>query len=145
MFGKVRSNEEIQRDVEKILNGGSFPTSAEFIVKAKDGVVTLSGVVDTLVQKLDAETVAKLVPGVIVLIEQIKVSDEESIAGSRHEYESIKTFRISEMQDIHFKKIENKLTLTGTVCSLYEKEEATRQAWKTQGVEIVFNELVVAP
>ncbi|WP_158547897.1 BON domain-containing protein [Dyadobacter luteus] len=141
----MRRNEEIQKDVEEILNGGSFPNSAEFIVEAKDGVVTLSGVVDKLVQKLDAETVAKLVPGVIVLIEQIKVRDEETIAGWRHEYKSIKTAGISQMQDIHFKKIENKVTLTGTVGSLYEKEEATRQAWKTQGVEIVFNELVVAP
>ena len=45
--------------------------------------------------------------------------------------------------DIHVKVNDHKATLTGSVGSIYQKEEAGRIAWNAQGVYQVDNELVV--
>ena len=46
-------------------------------------------------------------------------------------------------QDIHVKVAGTKVTLTGTVSSWYQKDEAGRIAWNTPGIWTVDNELVV--
>ena len=46
-------------------------------------------------------------------------------------------------KDIMVKASDHKVTLTGTVKSWYQKNEASRIAWKAPGVRMVDNELVV--
>ena len=69
----MKSNLELQKDVQAELNWEPILNAAEIGVTAKDGVVTLTGVVDSYSKKLAAERAAKRVLGVRAVAEDIEV------------------------------------------------------------------------
>lgn len=69
----MKSNETLQTDVENAIKWQPLLHAAEIGVTAKDGVVTLTGNVDSYVKKLEAEKAAKKVIGVKALVEEIEV------------------------------------------------------------------------
>jgi osmotically-inducible protein OsmY len=216
----MKTNEDLQKDVQDAIKWEPLLRAAEIGVTAKDGVVTLSGKVDSYAKKMEAEDAAKKVAGVKVVIEQIELEtfsdlnhrDDNDIANEvlnafkwnweipeykvkvkvengwitlegevQWNYQKEAAARFikklvgvngvsnkitikSEMQDkvekiaiesalarnwsikdcdIIVNVLNNKVSLSGTVGSWYEKDEAERQAWKAPGVEIVDNDIVV--
>ncbi len=215
----MKSNQTLQTDVQNAINWEPLLNAAEIGVTAKDGVVSLTGVVDSYVKKIEAENAAKKVIGVKALIENIEVNipgnwtrtDAEvahavlpalaanySIPNDKVTVKVEKgwvtlegelpwnyqreaaTYAVSyltgvkgvtndikiksESQDLIEKKdVENAISrswsidsnninvsvsgttvsLTGTVGSWYQKEEAGRIAWNTPGIWHVKNELAV--
>jgi osmotically-inducible protein OsmY len=69
----VRSDEDIQRDVLEELKWDARVRPNEIGVAAKDGVVTLTGWVDSYLKKLAAEEDAYRVPGVKAVVNDIEV------------------------------------------------------------------------
>ncbi|MFI5232938.1 MAG: BON domain-containing protein [Gemmatimonadales bacterium] len=69
----MKSNSELQRDVADELRWQPSVREAEIGVAAKDGVVTLTGTVDSFAQKLAAERAAKAVLGVRAVAEELVV------------------------------------------------------------------------
>jgi osmotically-inducible protein OsmY len=69
----MRNDYEIQQDVMTELNWQPFLTAANIGVAVKNGVVTLSGSVDTFSQKQAAERAAKKVLGVRAIAEDIQI------------------------------------------------------------------------
>jgi osmotically-inducible protein OsmY len=69
----MKSNSELQRDVAEELRWQPNVREAEIGVAAKDGVVTLTGAVDSYAQKLAAERAAKAVLGVRAVAEELVV------------------------------------------------------------------------
>ena len=63
----------MQLDVQNAIKWEPLLHAAEIGVTAKDGVITLSGVVDSYVKKVEAENAAKKVIGVKALVENIEV------------------------------------------------------------------------
>jgi len=219
----MKTNEDLQRDVERAISWEPQLSSAEIGVIVKDGVVTLTGTVDNYSKKLEAEDAAKNVNGVKVVVEKIlvrfngtsmagredteiaidivnalkgkwqvphdkvKVMVEDgwvSLEGVLHwnfEREAVEkaithlagvkgisneiTIQSTIDNEIRREEVEAALarngsiddvdilvhafgrtvTLRGTVTSLFQKNEAGRTAWKTPGVWIVDNALVVEP
>ncbi len=215
----MKNNHELQTDVQNAITWEPLLNAAEIGVTAKDGVVSLTGVVDSYAKKMEAENAAKKVIGVKALVEKIEVifpntwskTDaeiaNEVLTGLKNDWsipndkvtvkvedgwvtlegelpwnyqkESAKNavnylmgvtgvtnnIKIkSETHDaIEKKDVEDAIrrswsvddndisvsvsgttvTLTGTVDSWYQKEEAGRIAWKTSGIWHVKNELVV--
>lgn len=215
----MKNNQELQTDVQNAITWEPLLNAAEIGVTAKDGVVSLTGVVDSYAKKMEAENAAKKVIGVKALVEKIEVifpntwskTDaeiaNEVLTGLKNDWsipndkvtvkvedgwvtlegellwnyqkESAKNavnylmgvtgvtnnIKIkSETHDaIEKKDVEDAIrrswsvddndisvsvsgttvTLTGTVDSWYQKEEAGRIAWKTSGIWHVKNELVV--
>ena len=214
-----KSNEELQNDVMAAIKWEPLLHAAEIGVTAQDGIVTLSGIVDSYAKKLEAESAAKNVAGVNALVEKITVdysgtsthSDNdvarEILAAFKWNWEvpsdmvkvavengwvklegttewnyqkeaaqnavkhlagvkgvtnlikinsSIKdhvektaieraiqrSWSVGD-QDIHVSVAENRVTLTGTVESIFQKDEAAHLAWQAPGVWTVDNELVV--
>jgi osmotically-inducible protein OsmY len=70
----MKSNEELQKDVQNAIKWEPLLHAAEIGVTAKDGVVSLTGVVDCYAKKMEAENAAKKVIGVKALVEKIEVS-----------------------------------------------------------------------
>lgn len=72
---KMRTNEDLQKDVmaEILWDPELKPVAAEIGVSARDGVVTLSGIVGTYAKKLAAERAAQRVKGVKVVAVDIEV------------------------------------------------------------------------
>lgn len=69
----MKSNEQLQADVQKAIKWEPSMRAAEIGVTAKDGVITLSGTVNSYSKKMDAENAAKRVQGVQAVAEDIVV------------------------------------------------------------------------
>ena len=215
----MKTNAELQTDVQNAIKWEPLLNAAEIGVTAKDGVVSLTGTVDSYAKKQEAESAAKKVIGVQALVEKIEVKfpsswsktnleiANEVLAALKSNWSVPKdkvTVKVedgwvtlegelpwnyqrdsaknavnylsgvkgvnnnitikSEAHDaIEKKDVENAIarswtvddnnivvavsgttvTLSGTVNSWYQKEEAGRLAWNTPGIWHLKNELVV--
>lgn len=215
----MKTNQELEKDVQNALKWEPSLHTAEIGVVAQDGVITLNGTVDGYFQKTEAEDAAKNVAGVKAIVEKIEVRYAKGVTKSDSQIAnevlkwlatswSVPEERIkvkvengwvtlegelpwnyqketaknaanylagvkgvtnniiikSEMHDgLEQKNIEEALgrnwafnsekvnvevngtniSLTGTVSSLYQKEEAGRLAWKTPGIWSVDNNIIV--
>ncbi len=215
----MKTNAELQNDVQDAIKWEPLLNAAEVGVTAKDGVVSLTGVVDSYAKKMEAEGAAKKVIGVKAIVEKIEVKIPATWTKTNAEIASevLNALKInlsvpkdkvmvkvedgwvtlegelpwnyqkdaaksavnyltgvkgvtnnivikSDSHDIiETEKVETALgrswsiddsdinvavsgttvTLTGTVNSWYQKEEAGRIAWKTPGIWHLKNELVV--
>jgi len=215
----MKTNEVLQKDVQDAIKWEPLLNAAEIGVIAKNGVITLTGIVDTYAEKSEAEDAAKQVAGVKAVVEEIKVKPYNSgkkndteiatevlnalkwsweipndkvqvkvedgwvtLSGElnwNYQKEAAKKLATNlvdvkwvtnniniqsstsanvEKEDIEqaFKRnwsldnkdiiihvSDNKVTLTGTVHSWYEKDEASRVAWKAPGIKAVDNELSI--
>ncbi len=216
----MKNNSDLQKDVQDAIKWEPLLNAAEIGVTAKDGIVTLTGTVDSYAKKLEAETAAKNVAGVTALVENIEIKFANSWSKTDNEvaaevlsalkwnwqvpndcvkvkvetgwvtldgelpwnYQSdaakeavrflngvkgvtnnikIKSESKDEIEkadveaalnrnwtlslrDIKVKAHGTKITLTGSVNSWFEKEEAARIAWNTPGVWTVENNLIVS-
>jgi osmotically-inducible protein OsmY len=215
----MKNNQELQTDVQNAIKWEPLLHAAEIGVTAKDGVVSLTGVVDSYAKKMEAENAAKRVIGVKAIVEKIEVKFQNSwsktnleianeiitalqsnwtvpkdkvtvkvedgwvtlegelpwnyqkeaaknavnyLSGVKGVTNNIK-IKAENKNTIEKLEVENAIarswaidnseikvavsgttvTLSGTVNSWYEKEEAARIAWKTNGIWHVNNELVV--
>ena len=215
----MKNNEQLQKDVQDAIKWQPLLNAAEIGVTVKDGIVSLTGVVDSYSKKSEAECAAKNTAGVTAVIEKIEVKVPNSWSKNNTEIanEVLKALKnrwdlpqdkvkvkveagwitltgelnwnyqkeaardaIKDLMgvtgvtnnitiksesndpiekadieaallrnwsfynnDIHVKVNDHKATLTGSVGSIYQKEEAGRIAWNAQGVYQVDNELVV--
>ena len=148
----MKTNEQLQKDVQDAIKWQPLLKAAEVGVTAKDGVVSLTGIVSSFTKKLEAEKAAKGVLGVKAVVEDIHVKfanniKVNSMSADLVEQEAIeKALSRSWMIDDHNIQVKvkgNKVVLRGAVESLFEKDEATRLAWNAPGVNEVDNELAV--
>lgn len=80
----MKTNEKLQKDVQEALKYEPLLHSAEIGVIVKEGIVTLTGIVDSYAKKLEAEHAAKSVTGVRAVADEIVVyvGDREPISDS---------------------------------------------------------------
>lgn len=69
----MKTNSELQTDVQNALVWEPLLNAAEIDVTAKDRVITLTGIVDNFAKKIEAENAAKNVIGVKAVVETIEV------------------------------------------------------------------------
>lgn len=67
------SDEEIAKDVRLALRLEPYAGRQGIVVNVNDGVVTLSGVVESAVERYDAERAARQVNGVVAVKNELKV------------------------------------------------------------------------
>ncbi len=216
----MKTNSELQKDVQDAIKWEPLLNAAEIGVTAKDGIITLTGVVNSFAKKSEAESAAKNVAGVKAVVEKIElkfgtdwtkkddneiatevlnaikwnwevpndklkvkvekgwitlegelswnfqkeaaknavknllgvtgVSNNITIKAESHDAVEEKAvedalarnWSIND-RNIHVKADGKKVTLTGTVSSWYQKDEAGRIAWNAPGVWTVDNKLEV--
>ena len=116
-------------------------------VAAKNGTVTLSGFIDTYAGKLAAERAAKRVHGVRAVANDIEVrlrlerTDADIAQDAARALELRSTIPESVQAVVH----NGRLTLTGKVDWLYQKESAGTAVRHVRGVRHVLNHISVAP
>jgi osmotically-inducible protein OsmY len=144
----MKTDLEIQKNVQEQLRWEPILNAAEIGVAVKDGVVTLTGQVDSYVKKMAVEKAAKRVGGVKAVAEEIQVG--LSAAGKRTDAEIAAAvvhalkWDTSVPDDKLQTEVENGfVTLTGQVDWAYQRTAAQQAIEKLTGVKFVFNNITL--
>lgn len=118
--------------------------SGKVKAKVEKGWVTLEGELGWKFQSDAATKAVKALLGVTGVSNNIKIKSQSEDVLEKADIESAleRNWSVSD-QDIQVKVSGHKATLTGTVDSWYQKDEAGRIAWNAPGVWNVENELMV--
>jgi len=146
----TRTDEQIQRDVLEELNWDARVQPNEIGVAVKDGIVTLTGWVDSFTKKWAAEEAALRVPGVKAVANDIEVrlpfeserTDADIAAAARRALEWDAAIPSDEVKVTAGK---GWVTLEGEVEWEYQKEDAERVVRRLTGVRGVTNLITVKP
>ena len=113
-------------------------------VKVEDGWVTLDGVVEWNYQKVAAKKAVTGLLGVFGVTDSVIVKSEIKDSIEKRDIEkAIERNSSIDDDEVKIKVSGNMVTLSGTVHSLYQKDECGRIAWNAPGVEAVKNELEI--
>jgi osmotically-inducible protein OsmY len=146
----VKSDEQIHQDVLRELRWDSRVHDTEVGVEVDQGVVTLTGTVESYAKKLAAQEAAHRVTGVLDVADDIRVkvpgslgrTDTEIAQAVRHTLEwdvLVPDTRITSTV------ADGWVTLEGSVDLLREREDAERAVRHLLGVRGMQNKLVVRP
>lgn len=144
----MKSNAELQNDVQNEISLSPMLNPAEIGVTAKDGLITLTGAVDNYSKKLAAENAAKKVKGVRAVAEEITVKYSDSKISDTEIATAILT-ALKGNRDVPDSRIafgiENGVvTLTGEVDWKFQSKAAEETIKFLPGVELVFNQISIS-
>ena len=144
----MKTNESLQKDVQDAIKWEPLLHAAEIGVIVKDGIVTLTGTVDSYSKKIEAETAAKKVAGVKAVVEDIDidyghfgVSTDEEVA-----MEIIKAFKSSISvpdEKVKVKVEDGWVTIDGTVNWDYQRRASKNAIVNLKGVKGVTNNIKI--
>lgn len=146
----MKTDLQIQRDVMDELNWEPSLNASEIGVAVKNGVVTLSGKVDTFSKKLTAERAAKRVAGVKAVAEEIHVGFPLGYAKTDTEIAELVLTALqwhTAVQDerVKIKVEEGHVTLEGEVEWEYQRTSAKTAIEQLAGIRSITNLITVNP
>ena len=146
----MKSNAALQTDVQNAIKWQPLLHSAQVGVTAKDGVVSLTGHVDSYLKKMEAENAAKKVIGVKALVENIEVKfagsfkkTDEQIAEKA--LEALKASYAILEDKVTLKVEEGWVTLEGELPWNYQKRAAESAVHHVTGVKGITNKISIKP
>lgn len=147
---KSRTDEEIQRDVSAELRWDARVQPNEIGVAVKDGVVVLTGWVDSYMKKWAAEEAAHRVRGVLAVANDIEVRLTSSAERTDPDIAAAATRALEHDAFVPIENLEvtvskGWVTLRGEVVWEFEKREAERAVRRLAGVRGVSNLIKVSP
>ena len=146
----MKTDIEIQKDVMDELKWEPLLSASEIGVAVKQGVVTLSGTVDTYAKKEEAENAAKRVSGVKAVAEDIEVKPFATSVKNDTELARIITDSLKWHSTVQEEKIKIKIedawvTLEGSVDWEYQREAIKTTVKNLSGVKGISNLISVKP
>jgi len=146
----MKTDFQIQNDVKAQIRWESVLHSSEIVVAVNDGVVTLSGIVDTYTKKVEAEKAAKKVGGVKAVAIEIQVDVSPIFKKKDSEitetvFKILKTHTILTDHRIKITVENGGVTLEGDVDWDHQRKAAQKAIEHVPGVRDVFNLITVRP
>jgi osmotically-inducible protein OsmY len=146
----THTDQEIQTDVLTELRWDHSIQANEIGVSVKNGVVTLTGTVDTYLKKWRAEEAALRVSGVIAVANDITVRTTSIGERTDSDIAAAAVYALKWNASVPAEKIQvtvdkGWVTLKGEVEWQYQKEEAERAVRPLWGAKGVINLIVVKP
>jgi osmotically-inducible protein OsmY len=142
----MKTNEDLQKDVQDAIKWEPMLHAAEIGVTVKDGIVTLTGTVDSYSKKSEAEEASKKVAGVKAVVEKIEIKFCKTLQTSDNEIASevINAFKWN--WEIPSDKVKVKVeagwvSLDGNLDWNYQREAAKKVVSKLNGVKGVTNNI----
>ncbi len=144
----MKSDEQIQEDVERELRWHSGVDATDMAVKVKEGVVMLTGHARNYYEKSEAEAIAKRTVGVTAVADDIHVrlpdcsglTDPEI---ARSATEALKSMLPRSWQRIQPIVHDRSVTLEGTVEWNYERVQAENVVRRVNGIRALTNQIEV--
>jgi len=146
----MKSDEQIQQDVMDELKWQPFLKASEIGVAVKNGIVTLSGTVNSYSKKIAAENAAKSIKGVKAVAEDIQVLVRPDNSKSDADLASavlnaIKWHSIAQEDKVQVKVEDGWVTLSGHADYEFQKTAAENAVENLLGVKGVVNNIIVVP
>jgi len=146
----MKSNEDLQKDIQDAIKWEPLLNAAEIGVIAKDGVITLSGTVDSYAKKSEAEKAAKSVTGVKAVVEQIEIrfgsygkkTDTEIAEDILNAFAS--NWEVPD-DKVNVKVEDGWVTLEGELKWNFQKDAAKKSVNNLVGVIGVINNITIKP
>lgn len=144
----MKTNAELQADVQNAIRWEPLLHAAEIGVTAIDGVVTLSGEVDNYLKKMEAENAAKKVIGVKALVENIDVKfpgawNKSNLDIANEVLTALKANVSIPNEKVTVKVEDGWVTLSGELPWNYQKDAAKHAVNFLTGVKGVFNNITI--
>jgi osmotically-inducible protein OsmY len=144
----MKNNSELQTDVQNAIKWEPLLNAAEIGVTAKDGIVSLTGVVDSYAKKLEAEHAAKRVIGVRALVENIEVKIPNGWTKTDAEIatailNAFKSNWADPKDNIKVKVEDGWITLEGELAWNYQRDAAKNAIQHLNGVKGVTNHIKI--
>jgi len=144
----MKTNAELQTDVQNAIKWEPLLNAAEIGVTAKDGVISLTGVVDSYAKKVEAENAAKKVIGVKALVEKIEVKFPSSFVKNSLEIANEVLAALKSNWSVPEDKVTVKVedgwvTLEGELPWNYQKQAAKSAIIYLAGVKGVTNNIKI--
>lgn len=146
----MKTDLQIQKDVMDQLEWEPFLNASEIGVAVKNGIVTLSGQVDSFAKKLAAENAAKKISGVKAIAEDIQIGVSPSYKKTDAEIaeavvNALKWHTAVQEEKIKIKVENGVVRLEGEVEWEYQRSNAKAAVVNLAGVNGVINLIVVKP
>jgi osmotically-inducible protein OsmY len=146
----MKSDSQIQKDVIEQLKWEPFLNASEIGVSVKNGIVTLSGQVDSYSKKLSAENAAKKIAGVKAIAEDIQIGVSPAYNKTDTEIaeavlNALKWHSAVQEEKIKIKVENGNVRLDGEVEWDYQRTSAKSAIENLTGVRSVINLITVKP
>ena len=145
----MKNNAELQKDVQDAIDWEPLLHAAEIGVTVKDGIVTLTGVVDSYVKKMEAEDAAKNVTGVKAVVEKLEIKFNNSFENKDDNEiaeEVLNAYKWNwriPNDRIKIKVEKGWITLEGELAWNYEREAAKDAVKNLLGVTGISNNIII--
>lgn len=146
----MKSDAQIQKDVLAQLRWEPFLHAVAIGVTVKNGIVTLSGIVDSFPKKIAAEKAAKKVSGVRAVVEDIQVGLSPDERKTEAEIAAVvlnalKTHVLVPDKQLQIRIEEGIVTLEGEVEWEYQRTLAQNAVENLAGLRNVYNNITIKP
>ena len=146
----MKTDSQIQTDVMAELKWEPFLNASEIGVAVKDGIVTLSGQVDSYLKKVAAEEAAKKISGVKAIAEDIQIGVSPTLKKTDTEIaaavvNALKWHTAVQEEKIKIKVENGVVRLEGEVDWEYQRNNAKSAVASLAGVNGVINMIAVRP
>lgn len=146
----MKANAELQRDIQQAINWEPQLKSINIGITATDGIVCLTGIVDSYAKKLKVEEVVKSVFGVNVFVENINVKLQKQKEKNDVEIakEILAAFEANSVipQDQLTVKVENGwVTLDGELSWDYLRDVTQNTIQHLPWIKGIYNNIIIVP
>jgi osmotically-inducible protein OsmY len=144
--GQKRTDTDIAQAAVSALRWNTMVPDEKITVSVGEGWVTLKGRVDWEFQRTAAANIIRDLAGVRGVTNEIFLESRASVTDVKAKIEAaLKRSAEVDARRINVAVANDKVILTGSVHSWFERNEARQAAWAAPGVKLVEDKIVVVP